>query len=53
LTGAQVPFVALVFAAAQAWHVPAQGESQQNPSTQLLDWHCEDSVHTLPLPWSD
>jgi hypothetical protein len=40
------------FAALQAWQDPAQGWSQQTPSTQFPLTHCEAARHVSPLAWS-
>lgn len=46
----QAPFVPAPFLAAlHAWHVPAHGESQHTPSTQLPLTHCWLPVQAAPL----
>ena len=50
LIGPQVPLVPWpFFVAEQATHVPAQAVSQQKPSTQFIEAHCEDAVQAVPL----
>lgn len=45
---AQVPLGAPVRALLQAWQVPVQAVSQQNPSTHWPDWQVRDSAQAAP-----
>lgn len=48
--GPHVPLVPWPFLAAeQALHTPEQAVSQQKPSTQFIDAHCDPAVQVLPL----
>jgi hypothetical protein len=49
LMGLQVPLVPVLWAEAQDWQSPVQGESQQKLSAQLPDWHSVPVVHARPL----
>jgi len=47
---ATVTHLPAVPGSAHAWHWPAQGDSQQTPSTHRLDAHCDPRLHGAP--WS-
>lgn len=51
VTSRQYPSATPVFAREHATQVPVHALSQQNPSTQLPDWHWLLPLHAVPMPF--